>query len=130
MLATDQRSGIGQLLLNTVLNPLSPLKSRVSLFWAPTWKAALQREWRSPPRVNSVIHKGGGILFEFQRRITSVVVHTPEEKDRIITKGAPKANFPQCVSFELAGQLFPMHHAHIDDVKQESSRDDRCLLTS
>lgn len=59
------------------------------------------------------------IPFDFQRRIMSVVVRTPDEKDRIISKGAPEAIFPRCVNFELAGQLYPMDHVHIDDLKQE-----------
>lgn len=59
------------------------------------------------------------IPFDFQRRIMSVVVRTPEEKDRIISKGAPEAIFPRCANFELAGQLYPMDHAHINDLKKE-----------
>lgn len=59
------------------------------------------------------------IPFDFQRRIMSVVVRTPEGQDRIISKGAPEAIFPRCVNFELAGKLFPMDHAHIDDLKKE-----------
>ena len=43
------------------------------------------------------------IPFDFQRRIMSVVVRTPEGKDRIISKGAPEAIFPKCASFELDG---------------------------
>jgi Mg2+-importing ATPase len=43
------------------------------------------------------------IPFDFQRRIMSVVVRTPEAKDRIISKGAPEAIFPCCANFELAG---------------------------
>ena len=34
------------------------------------------------------------IPFDFQRRIMSVVVRTPEGKDRIISKGAPEEIFP------------------------------------
>lgn len=59
------------------------------------------------------------IPFDFQRRIMSVVVRTPEGKDRIISKGAPEAIFPRCVNFELDGTLYPMDHAHIDGLKQE-----------
>ena len=51
------------------------------------------------------------IPFDFQRRIMSVVVRTPEGKDRIISKGAPEAIFPRCTNFELDGKLFPMDHA-------------------
>ncbi len=59
------------------------------------------------------------IPFDFQRRIMSVVVRTPEGKDRIISKGAPEAIFPRCTNFELDGQLYPMDHAHIDGLKKE-----------
>ena len=45
------------------------------------------------------------IPFDFERRIMSVVVRTPEGKDRIISKGAPEAIFPRCKNFELDGQL-------------------------
>ncbi len=54
------------------------------------------------------------IPFDFQRRIMSVVVRTPEDKDRIISKGAPEAIFPRCADFELAGQrLLMVTHAWI-----------------
>lgn len=59
------------------------------------------------------------IPFDFQRRIMSVVVHTPQGQDLIVSKGAPEAIFPCCQNFELDGQLFPMDHAHIEDLKRE-----------
>jgi Mg2+-importing ATPase len=62
------------------------------------------------------------IPFDFQRRIMSVVVRTPEGMDRIISKGAPEAIFPRCANFELDGQFFPMDHAHIETLKQEYDR--------
>lgn len=62
------------------------------------------------------------IPFDFERRIMSVVVRAPEGKDRIISKGAPEAIFPRCTNFELDGKLFPMDHAHIDELKQEHER--------
>jgi len=62
------------------------------------------------------------IPFDFQRRIMSVVVRTPAGQDRIISKGAPEAIFPRCSNFELDGQLYPMDHAHIDELKQEHER--------
>ena len=51
------------------------------------------------------------IPFDFQRRIMSVVVRTPEGKDRLISKGAPEAIFTRCKQFELDGELFPMDHS-------------------
>ncbi|MDB5386102.1 MAG: mgtA 1 [Planctomycetaceae bacterium] len=62
------------------------------------------------------------IPFDFQRRIMSVVVRTPEGQDKIISKGAPEAIFPCCHRFELDGQLYPMDHEHIDRLKQEYER--------
>lgn len=62
------------------------------------------------------------IPFDFQRRIMSVVVRTPEGNDRIISKGAPEAIFPRCANFKLDGKLFPMDHAHIDGLRQEYER--------
>jgi Mg2+-importing ATPase len=59
------------------------------------------------------------IPFDFERRIMSVVVRTPEGKDRIISKGAPEAVFPRCKTFELAGELSPMEHPHIDELRRE-----------
>jgi Mg2+-importing ATPase len=59
------------------------------------------------------------IPFDFQRRVMSVVVRTPEGRDRIITKGAPEAVFERCRRFELDGELFPMAHVLIEDLKEE-----------
>lgn len=62
------------------------------------------------------------IPFDFQRRIMSVVVRTPEGRDCIISKGAPEAIFPKCASFDLDGTLLPMDHQHIEDLKREYER--------
>lgn len=62
------------------------------------------------------------IPFDFQRRIMSVVVRTPEGQDLIISKGAPEAIFQTCRNFELDGQLYPMDHDHIDNLKHEYER--------
>jgi Mg2+-importing ATPase len=59
------------------------------------------------------------IPFDFERRIMSVVVRTPEGKDRIISKGAPEAIFPRCGNFELNGELLPMEDVRIDDLRKE-----------
>ena len=59
------------------------------------------------------------IPFDFQRRIMSVVVRTPEGKDRIISKGAPEEIFPRCKEFELHGKRFGMDHLLIEDLKEE-----------
>jgi P-type Mg2+ transporter len=60
--------------------------------------------------------------FDFQRRIMSVVVRTPEGLDRIIAKGAPEAIFPRCTRFELDGQLQPMDALNLEALEQEHAR--------
>ena len=62
------------------------------------------------------------IPFDFVRRIMSVVVRTPEGKDRIISKGAPEAIFERCASFRLDAKLEPMDHPHIENLKVEYER--------
>ncbi|HYQ30009.1 MAG TPA: magnesium-translocating P-type ATPase, partial [Polyangiaceae bacterium] len=62
------------------------------------------------------------IPFDFERRIMSVVVRTAEGGDRLISKGAPEAIFQRCSSFRLDGELLPMDHAHIDELRKEYER--------
>ncbi len=62
------------------------------------------------------------IPFDFKRRVMSVVVRTPEGKDRIISKGAPEAIFPRCKNFELDGQLYSMEHILIVELQEEYER--------
>ena len=62
------------------------------------------------------------IPFDFQRRIMSVVVRTPEGRDLVISKGAPEAIFPRCLAFTLDGVLHAMDHAHIDNLRTEYER--------
>ena len=59
------------------------------------------------------------IPFDFSRRVMSVVVETPEDTHRIITKGAPEEVFKRCSQFELNGQLYPMDPLLIEDLKLE-----------
>ena len=59
------------------------------------------------------------IPFDFQRRIMSVVVRTPEGQDRIISKGAPEDVFARCKEFELDGQPYAMDHLLIEELKEE-----------
>ena len=68
------------------------------------------------------LRKVDEIPFDFQRRIMSVVVRTPEGRDLIISKGAPEAVFPRCAAFELDGQRLPMDHAHIVELGSEYER--------
>jgi Mg2+-importing ATPase len=62
------------------------------------------------------------IPFDFERRIMSVVVRTPEGNDRIVSKGAPEAIFDRCVTFRLDGSLLPMDHPHVEALKKEYER--------
>jgi P-type Mg2+ transporter len=62
------------------------------------------------------------IPFDFQRRIMSVVVRTPEGTDLLICKGAPEAIFPRCASFELAGKVSPMESARTAQLQAEHER--------
>ena len=59
------------------------------------------------------------IPFDFERRIMSVVVRTPEGNDRIISKGAPESIFQKCANFRLDQKLLPMDHPHIEELKKE-----------
>jgi Mg2+-importing ATPase len=59
------------------------------------------------------------IPFDFSRRLMSVVVETPEDTHRIITKGAPEEVFRRCSQFELEGQVYPMDPILIDDLRLE-----------
>src|SRR6185436_5863746 len=62
------------------------------------------------------------IPFDFERRIMSVVVRTPEGRDLIISKGAPEAIFSRCGSFELDGKRLAMDHPHIIELTREHER--------
>ncbi|MFO0722735.1 MAG: magnesium-translocating P-type ATPase [Myxococcota bacterium] len=62
------------------------------------------------------------IPFDFERRVMSVVVRTPEGRDRIITKGAPEAIFQRCTQFRLDDALHPMDHPHIPALQAEQEK--------
>jgi P-type Mg2+ transporter len=62
------------------------------------------------------------VPFDFQRRMMSVVVRTPQGSDRIVSKGAPEAVFQKCSSFELDGMLHPLDRQHIENLKKEYER--------
>ncbi len=59
------------------------------------------------------------IPFDFSRRLMSVVVETPQDTHRIITKGAPEEVFKRCTQFELKGKLYPLEYVFIQDLKEE-----------
>ena len=62
------------------------------------------------------------IPFDFSRKIMSVVVKTPDGKDRIITKGAPEEIFKRCTHFELDNDIDPIEPILIQDLKEEYER--------
>ena len=59
------------------------------------------------------------IPFDFSRRLMSVVVKTPQDTHRIVTKGAPEEVFKRCTQFELNGDLHPLEYVFIQDLKEE-----------
>jgi Mg2+-importing ATPase len=70
----------------------------------------------------SAFAKVDEIPFDFQRRIMSVVVRTPDGKDRIISKGAPESLLPKCKSAEIDGARVPLDPQHIETLKKEHER--------
>jgi len=62
------------------------------------------------------------IPFDFDRRIMSVIVRTPDGKDLLISKGAPEAVFPRCTKYTLADTLFPMDQSRVSHLKEEYER--------
>jgi len=59
------------------------------------------------------------IPFDFSRRVMSVVVETPQDTHRIITKGAPEEVFKRCSKFELGGKLYDLQSILLDDLRLE-----------
>ena len=59
------------------------------------------------------------IPFDFSRRIMSVVVETPEQGYRMLTKGAPEEIFRRCTRFELEDDVLPIEQVLIDDLREE-----------
>jgi Mg2+-importing ATPase len=59
------------------------------------------------------------VPFDFARRIMSVVVKTPDNIHRLVCKGAPEEVYRRCTRFELEGQLLPMDHMLLADLKEE-----------
>src|SRR6202167_4190356 len=78
-------------------------------------------ETHAHARVSDLV-KVDEIPFDFARRIMSVVVRTPEGKDRIVSKGAPEAIFDRCASFRLGGKVCPMDHPAIEGLKKKYER--------
>jgi Mg2+-importing ATPase len=63
--------------------------------------------------------KADEIPFDFQRKMMSVIVATPEGNHRLICKGAPESIFSACTQYELGGQLYPIEPVILQDLKEE-----------
>ncbi len=59
------------------------------------------------------------IPFDFNRKMMSVVVSTPQGKHRLICKGAPESVFARCTHFELEDQTYPMEQLMLEELKEE-----------
>ncbi|HEY2148578.1 MAG TPA: magnesium-translocating P-type ATPase, partial [Pirellulales bacterium] len=62
------------------------------------------------------------IPFDFQRRLMSVVVETPDHTHRLVCKGAPEELFKRCTTFELEGKIYPIEQILIEDLREEYER--------
>ncbi len=63
--------------------------------------------------------KADEIPFDFQRKMMSVIVATPERDHRLICKGSPESVFPVCTQYEIDGQLYPLEPVILEDLKEE-----------
>jgi P-type Mg2+ transporter len=62
------------------------------------------------------------IPFDFSRRMMSVVVETPDNVHRLLTKGAPEEIFHRCTKFSLDRDILPMDPILIQDLRDEYER--------
>jgi Mg2+-importing ATPase len=62
------------------------------------------------------------IPFDFSRKIMSVVLESPDQRHRIVCKGAPEEIFKRCTRYELEGQIRPMERVILDDLREEHDR--------
>ena len=59
------------------------------------------------------------IPFDFQRKMMSVVVETPEHKHRLICKGATEEVYKRCTQFALGDKIHPIDPVLINDLRDE-----------
>jgi Mg2+-importing ATPase len=90
-------------------------------------KNVLDRAILSHVEVHETKNVGGyekvdEIPFDFERRIMSVVVKTPEGKHLLIAKGAPEAVFAHCTRFELEGEQVEIESEMMADLTEEHRR--------
>ncbi len=81
--------------------------------------AILKHQERHPNLRVAEYAKADEIPFDFQRKMMSVVVVTPEGGHRLICKGAPESVFPVCTQYELGGNLYPVEPVILQDLKEE-----------
>jgi Mg2+-importing ATPase len=63
--------------------------------------------------------KADEIPFDFQRKMMSVVVETPQKGHQLISKGAPESVFTACSGYELDGKVNPIEPVLLEDLKEE-----------
>jgi Mg2+-importing ATPase len=73
---------------------------------------------RTEPAISGY-EKADEIPFDFQRKVMSVVVKTPDGRHRLIAKGASEEIFRRCSQFEYAGKFYPMEKIFVDDMREE-----------
>lgn len=75
----------------------------------------------SPGRIDE-FRKVDEIPFDFQRRVMSVVVRTPEGTERLICKGAPEAVFARCSHYAREDAVLPLDQGHLEELRPEYER--------
>ncbi|HYM20883.1 MAG TPA: magnesium-translocating P-type ATPase [Candidatus Kapabacteria bacterium] len=70
----------------------------------------------------SSFSKADEIPFDFQRKMMSVIVLTPEGRHRLICKGAPESIFAACSGYELEGKVYTFESFLLEDLKEEYDR--------
>jgi Mg2+-importing ATPase len=68
------------------------------------------------------VSKVDEIPFDFQRRIMSVVVRTPDGDDLLVAKGAPEAIFDRCARFALDGRDLAIDPGAVAELHREYER--------
>jgi Mg2+-importing ATPase len=62
------------------------------------------------------------VPFDFTRKMMSVVVVGPDNRKRLIAKGAPEEIFRRCTQFYAAGEALPIELAFLDELQEEYDR--------
>ncbi|HEX8114783.1 MAG TPA: magnesium-translocating P-type ATPase [Kofleriaceae bacterium] len=85
-------------------------------------RAVLAREDGHARARVAEVSKVDEIPFDFQRRIMSVVVRTPDGQDLLVAKGAPEAIFERCARFALDGRELAIDPAAVGELQREYER--------